>query len=432
VICSSEDGLDPRIALIGAETGPIPEPGEFVIRPPSANRIVDTAIKVVFAFAPDKAIEGLIDPAIFNEVFDFYAHEVGSRVFILYGDADVLTSFGEPLVTLPPDVDLLKAGSIQWTDGGICRVTASQRYPISTVAVIPTASVSSKWARTAIEFSLAGAAIAALLATLVIRVVRRTRSVEADLREAVKYDELDVHYQPIMDLRSNRCVGAEALMRWNHPQRGMIPASEFIAVAEKTDLIVPMTALMLERVAEDLEDTLDADPELHININLAAQHFSTRQIIDSIHSILGGRIRANQIIFEITERGLVDEHTSPAAAVMRGLSQTGSRLAVDDFGTGYSCLSYLQRFPLHFLKIDKAYVDGISDAEHSSGLVDQIIRIAKSVNMELIAEGVEHEYQVQYLLNQGVEYGQGWHFGRPMSANRFISFVSEKNAPAAS
>ncbi len=122
------------------------------------------------------------------------------------------------------------------------RVAHTRRYPIYTVAVASTAAVTADWARSAAVFAAAGIVVSALLSWLVIRVAKRTQSLEADLREAVRYKEIDVHYQPIIDLASGRCVGAEALMRWNHPRRGIIPAGEFITVAEKTDLILPMTA----------------------------------------------------------------------------------------------------------------------------------------------------------------------------------------------
>lgn len=428
VLTSSEEGMDPSFILIGPALNSLPNPGEFLILPPTPNKLQNNSVKIIYSFAPNRAVEALIDPAIFNEFFDNYSHEIGARVFILFDDKEIIASFGKPKIEIPDGVNLRSTAEIQWFDEGIARVSTSKKYPLTTVAVTPTASVSSKWARTAIEFSIAGAAVAALLATLVIRVVRRTRSLEADLREAVRYGELDVHYQPIMDLRTGRCIGAEALMRWNHPQRGMIPAGEFITTAEKTDLILPMTSVMLERVADDLEDTLDADPTLHIGLNLAPQHFASHRIIDSVKEILGSRFRPEQIIYEVTERGLVGDENSPAAGVMKALAGTGSKLAVDDFGTGYSSLSYLQRFPLNYLKIDKVFVDGISDAENSSGLVDQIIRIAKSLNMETIAEGVEHEFQVKYLLDHGVEYAQGWHFARPMPAAKFLEFVAEKNA----
>lgn len=429
ILCSSEDGLNPKMVLIGPVSDDVPKVGEFVIQPPSSENTGDCSIRVIFCFAPNQVVEALVDPNIFKDFFDHYAHEIGIRVFVLFGVDDVFVSFGKPGISMPPQINMELAGQIQWTDGAIVRVSESHRHPISTVAITPSSSISSKWARTAIEFSIAGVAVAALLTTMIIRIVRRTRSLEADLREAVKYKELNVHYQPIIDLRTGRCVGAEALMRWNHSQRGMISAAEFISVAEKSNLIVPMTELLLDRIAEDLEDVLDTNPELHIGINLAPQHFANHQIIDAVQSLIYPRIRSNQIIFEITERGLVGDDASPAAAVMHALTKSGSKLAVDDFGTGYSSLSYLQRFRLHYLKIDKAFVDGISDANNSSGLVDQIIKIAKSLNMEVIAEGVEHEFQVAYLLNHGVEYAQGWYLGRPMAADRFIDFIDEKNRP---
>jgi len=430
ILCSSEDGVNPKMVMIGAEQGPIPKLGEFIVRPPFSEKSGDCSVRVTFCYLENTVIEALVNPEIFNEFFDRYAHEIGIRVFILFGTDDVLTSFGMPGITLPPGVDIKLSGQIQSYGPSIARVSASYRYPIHTIAVTPTSSISSKWARTAIEFSVAGTAVAVLLTALVINVVRRTRSFEADLREAVRFKELEVYYQPIVDLRTGRCLGAEALMRWNHSQRGMIAAAEFISVAEKTNLIVPMTVLLLEAVADDLEDVLDTDPELRIGINLAPQHFSSHQIIDSVQNILNSRIRARQVIFEITERGLVGDDTSPAVAVMNGLVKAGSKLAVDDFGTGYSSLSYLQRFRLDYLKIDKAFVDGISDEDTSSGLVDQIIKIAKSLHMEIIAEGVEHAFQATYLRKHGVEYAQGWHFGRPMSAERFTEFVAAKNLPA--
>jgi sensor c-di-GMP phosphodiesterase-like protein len=225
-------------------------------------------------------------------------------------------------------------------------------------------------------------------------------------------------------------MGAEALMRWNHPKRGMLAAGGFISVAEKTNLIVPMTVLLLEAVADDLEDVRDSNPEPRIGVNPAPQHFLSHQIINSVQNILNSRVRARQVIFEITERGLAGDDGSPAVAVMNGLVKTGSKLAVDDFGTGYNSLSFLQRFRLDYLKIDKAFVDGISDEDTTSGLVDQIIKIAKSLHMEIIVEGVEHAFQATYLRKHGVEYAQRWHFGRPTSADRIIEFVAAKNLPA--
>lgn len=129
-IASSEDGLDPKVTLIGTDIGPLPAPGEFTIRPPTAQSLSDSSIKVCFGYSENRAVEGLIDPAIFNEFFDYYAHELGSRVFVLFGDAEVLTSFGKPHISFPSSLTIEKLGAVQWRDGAIARVAASQRYPL--------------------------------------------------------------------------------------------------------------------------------------------------------------------------------------------------------------------------------------------------------------------------------------------------------------
>jgi len=207
----------------------------------------------------------------------------------------------------------------------------------------------------------------------------------------------------------------------------MIPAGEFITVAENTGLILPMTELLLKKVASSMGPMLRNDPGLHIGINLAPQHFASTRIVDAVNAITRQELPASQLIFEITERGLVSDENSIARTVMAGLANAGAKLAVDDFGTGYSSLSYLQRFPLDYLKIDKAFVDGIESDTVSSGLVDQVIRIANLLDMEIIAEGVEQPYQAEYLKAHGVHFAQGWFFGRPMPAAKFEHFVRTKN-----
>jgi sensor c-di-GMP phosphodiesterase-like protein len=414
--------------ILNADPRPLPEPGAVEIRPPGERGFPTKSLVIVYSFAKGMAVEGLVNPSIFSEFFDYYAREADCRQFVYFGNGELLTEFGENNLTPPPKVDLSQLGILQWLDGQLVRVTRSKKYPIYTVTVASTASVTAKWTRSAAEFGIGGVLVSALLAGLVIRVVRRTQSLEADLREAVKFGEIDVHYQPIMELETGRCVGAEALMRWQHPRRGMIPAGDFIAVAERTDLILPMTEVLLKKIAASVGPLLRNDPSLHVGINLAPQHFSNTRIIDAVAAVTGpGGLPASQLIFEITERGLVADEDSIPRTVMTGLAAMGGKLAVDDFGTGYSSLSYLQRFPLDYLKVDKAFVDGISSATESSGLVDQIIRIANSLGFEIIAEGVEQPFQAQYLKTQGVQYAQGWFFGRPMPAAKFQEFVETRN-----
>jgi sensor c-di-GMP phosphodiesterase-like protein len=429
LLCTSEDLGRPQ-AILEPEGRTLPPLGTVQVRPPVERGFPTRSLVLVYAFAANRAVEGLINPALFSEFFDYYARESDCREFVYFDGGTLLTDFGEDDIASPKGLRPDGASQPQWIDGQIVRVIHSKKYPIYTVAVASESTVMTKWTRSAVEFGLAGIVASALLAGLVIRVVKRTQSLEADLREAVKFGEIDVHYQPVIDLATGLCVGAEALMRWPHPRRGMIPAGEFIAVAERTELILPMTEVLLQKVALALGPLLREDSTLHIGINLAPQHFASTHIIDAVAAVTRQDLPASQLIFEITERGLVSDEDSIARTVMTGLAAAGSKLAVDDFGTGYSSLSYLQRFPLDYLKVDKAFVDGISSATESSGLVDQIIRIGHSLGMEIIAEGVEQAFQAEYLKAQGVQFAQGWHFGRPMPAEKFQEFVRTRNYAA--
>lgn len=427
LLCTSEHVFAQPEALVESPAVPLPALGGLEVRPPAERGFPGRSLVILYSFDENLAVEGLVNPRLFSEFFEFYARESACREFIFYGESDLLTSFGDHQIPLPKNVDLTRVDAPQFLGGQIVRVAWSSKYPIYTLTVTNTSAVTARWTRSALEFGIGGIVVSALLSGLVIRVAKRTQSLEADLREAVKFGEIDVHYQPIMSLVTGRCLGAEALMRWHHPRRGMIPAGEFIAVAERTGLILPMTELLLKKLAASLGPLLRQSPDLHIGINLAPEHFASTRTVEVVREVTEADIPATQIIFEITERGLVSDEDSVARTVMGGLAAMGAKLAVDDFGTGYSSLSYLQRFPLDFLKVDKAFVDGISSATESSGLVDQIIRIAKSLHLEIIAEGVEHSYQAEYLRAIGVENAQGWFFGRPMPASKLIDFIAARN-----
>ncbi|MDD5201380.1 MAG: EAL domain-containing protein [Terrimicrobiaceae bacterium] len=425
LLCASDRFYDQPGATPAPRAKRLPPPGAIEVQP-DARGLPTKSLVIVYSFAEGLAVEGLINPDLLNEFFDHYARESGCRVFLCHDGEWSLTAFGKEGVAAPRHADLSPGNGLQWRDGQLVRVSHSKKYPIYSMTAADSSVVTAKWTRSAAESAVGGIVVSALLSGLVIRVAKRTQSLESDLREAVKFDEIDVHYQPIIDLSTNLCIGAEALLRWNHPRRGMIPAGEFIAIAERTGLILPMTDVLLKKIAVSLGSMLHDDPAIHITINLAPQHFATTRIIDSVATLTQTALPAAQLIFEITERGLVDDD-AVARAVMNGLAATGARLAVDDFGTGYSSLSYLQRFPLDFLKVDKAFVDGISSPTESSGLVDQIIRIANSLDLEIIAEGVEQGYQTEYLKARGVRYAQGWYFGHPMPARKFMDFVRIRN-----
>lgn len=415
-IASSTGEIDPWQLAPHA----LPPIGEFRLEGAVSAGLPVPAIALVHRRSEDVIVVALMHPDAFVDSAHGRAAEANARTFVFFGKGEPALAFGASGIELPPEP----------ASGPIAATATSDRRPIRAIAVAGVGSVEAEWARSAPRFALAGGLISLLLCALVLRSARRLSTLEAELREAIKFDEISVYYQPVVDLETNRCLGAEALMRWRHPERGMQRAGEFIDVAEKTRLIVPMTDRVIDRVAADFESLLQNDPDLHVAINLASQHFSDTRILGTVRSAFNGH--AKNVIFEITERSLVAGSDSVARTVMDGLTECGAKLAVDDFGTGYSNLSYLQRFPVDFLKIDKSFVDEIKASDASAALVDQVIRIGRMLNMEIIAEGVEHANQAAYLRKEGVRMAQGWFFGEPMPIDEFRQFVALHNSGAAS
>jgi sensor c-di-GMP phosphodiesterase-like protein len=252
-------------------------------------------------------------------------------------------------------------------------------------------------------------------------------SLASELRDGLDNEEFEVWYQPVIDLQHQRCAGAEALIRWRHPERDLISPDLFISLAEETGIIIPITRWLMRRVGEDMGKLLRTDPTLHIAINLAPAHMSNHEIVEDARATMERYgIRSSQILFELTERGLIDDPN--CREVVDALSTLGSEVAIDDFGTGYSSLAYIDKFRLDYLKIDKAFVSAIGSRSPSVRLTDVIIDMANSLGLRTIAEGVETREQALYLRERGVRYAQGWYFSKPLSTEDFVTFVGEPGA----
>jgi diguanylate cyclase (GGDEF)-like protein len=242
---------------------------------------------------------------------------------------------------------------------------------------------------------------------------------ETDLRKAVSRDEFENHYQPIVDLQTASLVGFEALIRWNHPQLGLIYPGSFISIAEETGLIVPITKLIAQRACADLcrwQDQLKDELRLTMNINLSSKHFLSPTLLDDINEILNQTgIPPEQLKLEITETALMEDADETIRLVHR-LKDLGLHLVIDDFGTGYSSLSYLQRLPIDTLKVDRSFVSRIqSEPDGNRNIVEAIISLAHRLKMMVVAEGVETEEQFAILLEMNCQYGQGYLFSKPLS-----------------
>ncbi|MCA1327039.1 EAL domain-containing protein [Herbaspirillum sp. alder98] len=257
--------------------------------------------------------------------------------------------------------------------------------------------------------------------------LRRRLSLAGELRAALDRGELQVYYQPIVELASGHCIGAEALARWQHPTGRWIAADVFIAEAEQHGLIGRITVQVIQAVIRDMGPLLRRQPDMHVSVNLSAQDIdddSARQVLSTLMALHG--VAASQIWLEMTERGFIN--TELARSTIGGLRTRQHQILIDDFGTGYSSLSYLQTLPVDGLKIDKSFVDMITSDAAASGVIDHIIDMAKSLGLVIVAEGVETAPQAEYLRRRQVEFAQGWLFAKAMPADQFRSFYQARAA----
>jgi sensor c-di-GMP phosphodiesterase-like protein len=268
-----------------------------------------------------------------------------------------------------------------------------------------------------------GLFISAFIVGIVIFMSKRRLSPRGELEMAVQKREFVVHYQPIIQLETNVCVGAEALVRWRRPDGSLVRPDLFIPLAEETGVIRQITDQVMDAIIRDLGPLLNKDRGLHIAINLCADDIKTGRFLDMFAEKLPqANIRNEQILLEATERGFID--VEAARKTLTRARAAGHTVAIDDFGTGYSSLQYLQGLPMDALKIDKSFVDTIGKGTATSSVTAHIIAMVKELGLLSVGEGIETEEQAKYLRERGVNFGQGWLFSKPLEAADFIAFQS--------
>ena len=250
--------------------------------------------------------------------------------------------------------------------------------------------------------------------------------IESDLRRAITEQQFILHYQPIVDVISGRTVGAEALVRWEHPERGMVRPDEFIPVAEATGLIVPLGALVLETaVAQAAAWNLQRASRraLGVSVNLSSLQLADPNLEQHVRAALSrSGLDPNRLTLEVTESTLMTD-ADDAMDILHRLRELGVKIAIDDFGTGYSSLAYLKRLPANSLKVDKAFVDGLGISTEDTSLVTGIVGLASALDLAIVAEGVENETQLRELRRLGCEYSQGYYHSRPLPADEFARWL---------
>lgn len=291
------------------------------------------------------------------------------------------------------------------------------------LAAMPSSLVQAHVRRSAYVLGPVGLILGALLTWAVAVVAHRRMSLTGELQAAFERDEFFVEYQPIIDLRDGRCVGAEALARWRNGNGALISPSVFIPLAEANGMIQRITSKVMEIVVRDAGGMLRGNPRLHISINLSSDDLHAGGVDTRMTDLVRqAGMRPGSLVLEITERGLIAPEKARGAllAVRAG----GFRVAIDDFGTGHSSLSYLATYELDFLKIDKMFVDTLGTDAPTSLVTFHIIELARSLGLQMVAEGVETEAQRNILQARGVQYAQGWLFGRPMSIQKLREFAA--------
>jgi diguanylate cyclase (GGDEF)-like protein len=248
-------------------------------------------------------------------------------------------------------------------------------------------------------------------------------ALEGDLRLALERNEFEVHYQPIVALASGAVVAVEALLRWKHPEKGMISPNAFIPLAETTGLIVPIGEWVLRQACTDAHTWYDQGHEVQVSVNLSGRQFREEPLIDTIlHILLETGLDPKMLMLEITESVLM-EHAEATVARLYRLKDMGIYLSIDDFGTGYSSMTYLKRFPVAKLKIDQSFIRDIPDDSEDVAITTATIQMARGLKLPVVAEGIETQAQADFLRENGCELGQGYLFSRPINFTALMEYL---------
>ncbi len=250
-----------------------------------------------------------------------------------------------------------------------------------------------------------------------------------DMHRAFNANEFELYYQPKIHIESGKIIGAEALIRWNHYEKGLIPPNDFIHIAENTGFILKLGKWVVDETVQAIKRLQNEGYTINISCNVSTRQFQNINLYPDIeNAILSSKINPTLLSIEITESVML-EYLEVTLEVLKKIKNLGVRICIDDFGTGYSSLSYLRNFPIDSLKIDKSFVDDIrqnSDNEHI--LLNTIIVMGQTLNMKIVAEGVEERYQMEYLRDRGCEFYQGYYFSKPIPENDFLELLQKNHA----
>ena len=257
--------------------------------------------------------------------------------------------------------------------------------------------------------------------------INRRLTLEKALRRAIELEQFILLYQPKVDLDTDIVTGMEALIRWQHPELGLISPVEFIPLAEETGVILEIGDWVMSTACAQMKLWEQQFPQLkNMSINVSPRQFWQSDFISKVIQIFSeSNVSVENIEFELTE-GIVMKDADVAISMMKSLKYLGVSLSIDDFGTGYSSLSYLQNLPVDILKIDRSFVNDLVDEQSDSAIIRSIIALANNFDLEVVAEGIEEEYQKEILSTLGCKYGQGYYFSRPLETDAMTALLEQQ------
>jgi len=411
LICTSFEMLPPRFDIPNSKRIPAYRGDRFEVLSPAKTIRGGKSLILNRPLDPLRTgfINVLLDPAVMTEAV---ANHDGLTATVFLDDAPnrLLVPLANPPAGLPALAAPLVEG-VHRGEHGLFAIARADPFPLYTVIAIDEAGIAEHWRSQMRPAAILGFLLSAI-AFVMLRRALPVQQADEDLREGIAAGELFVEYQPIHDGADGRVIGAEALVRWRHPQRGTVMPDEFIPMAERSGAILPLTDAVLGQVRRDLDALGALPPGFRITVNLARAHFAGDGLLAVLDANFGPGARLDRLGFELTERELIADIAPRARALCRELAARGAEVALDDFGTGYSGLSHLRDIAPNQLKIDRSFIRALDTEAVTADLVASVVAMARTLGIGVVAEGVETEAQRERLLALGVRIQQGWLYSR--------------------